>query len=310
MDTYAFKLRFITVLVGMAIALIFAFVVAGVLVYLYGITVTSSLIYMLLIIMLFIDMAQWLLSPYLVGLTFKLKKAGESEYPELFDIVREACNYNNIHKIPEIYVALNGSPNAFAYGSPLTGKRIAFTKSILNTLNHDELLAVTGHEIGHIRHHDMELLMAIGLIPTLIFYMAYGTLFSSFGSRKSGNFLLIAVLLFALSFVFNIMILGVNRIRESYADVNSAKTVPGGAYNLQRSLAKLTKNTQNYGRNKKRSINDMLMFSDNNFKTDFFDDIDDTIEKLKAMKAPRSLFSDHPHPAKRIQNLEKYKNNF
>ncbi len=308
MDLYSLKLRFITIFVGIIIALIFAFVVAGVLVYIFGITITSSLIYLLLFIMLFIDIIQWLFSPYLVGLAFRLKKADENGYPELFSIVKEACNYNNIQKMPEIYIALNGSPNAFAYGSPLTGKRIAFTKSILGLLNHDELMAVTGHELGHIKHHDMELLMAIGLIPTLIFYMAYGTLFSGFGSRKSGNFLLIAILLFALSAVFNIMILGINRIRESYADVNSAKTIPDGAYNLQRSLAKLTKG-ESTG-NKKHSINDMLMFSDNAFKTSFFDDIDETIEKLKKMKAPKSIFSDHPHPAKRIQVLEKYKNKF
>ncbi len=308
MDLYSFKLRFVSILVGIIIAIIFALVVSAVLVYLFGITVTSSLIFLLLFIVLFIDIIQWLFSPYLVGLTFRLKKANETEYPELFNIVKEACSYNNIKKMPEIYVALNGSPNAFAYGSPLTGKRIAFTKSILTTLNHNELLAVTGHELGHIKHHDMELLMAIGLIPTLIFYMAYGSLFSGFGSRKSGNFILIAILLFALSFVFNIMILGINRMRESYADVNAARTIPDGAYNLQRSLAKLTKGE--YQRNKKHSVSDMLMFSDNNFKTSFYDDIDDTIEKLKSMKAPLSLFSDHPHPAKRIQNLEKYKNNF
>jgi heat shock protein HtpX len=187
---------------------------------------------------------------------------------------------------------------------------MAVTRGLLNILNRDEVEAVMGHEIGHLKHHDIALLLAIGLIPSIIFYFGYSMLFG--GGRKGGNgyILLIAILMMGLSFVFNIMILGVNRMRESYADVNSAQTIPGGAENLQTALAKIVASTPQKKHLRKSagsSTSSMLMFS--GLDQGEMKDHRRLLEEWKHMKISlsQSIFSDHPHPAKRIQMLEKLK---
>ncbi len=267
-----------------------------------------SVIYFILLFVLFIDIIQWLFSPYIIGKAYKLMKVtSSSDYSYLIDIVNDVAIKNKM-KPPDVYIAMNGSPNAFAYSSPVAGKRIAFTKSLLDTLNDDEIKSVAGHELGHLRHHDVELLMAIGLIPTIIFYLAYSMIFSGMGRRNSGNFIIFAIILFVMSFIFNIMILGINRMRESYADINAAKTIPNGSENLQNALGKIYSKTIPI-KNKRNSTTNMLMFSDS-IENDLGRDYRYLVEKWKTMKVPLSIFSDHPHPARRIQTLEKYKNNY
>ncbi len=307
MDLYSWKLRILTVLFGIAIAMTFSLLIYGIMYYFYGIS-GINVIYFLLIFVLFIDIIQWLFSPYIIGKAYKLiKVTSNSDYAYLRDIVNDVAIRNKM-KPPDVYIAMNGTPNAFAYSSPVAGKRIAFTKSLLDTLNDDEIKAVAGHELGHLRHHDVELLMAIGLIPTIIFYLAYSMIFSGMGRRNSGNFLIMAVILFALSFLFNIMILGINRMRESYADINAAKTIPNGSENLQNALGKIYSKTMPV-KNKRNSATNMLLFSDG-IENDLGRDYRSLVEKWKTMKTPLSIFSDHPHPAKRIQTLEKYRNNY
>jgi heat shock protein HtpX len=132
------------------------------------------------------------------------------------------------------------------------------------------------------------------------------------GGRKGGNgsIFIIALVMMGVSFVFNIMILGVNRMRESYADVNSAQTIPGGAENLQTALAKIVASTPQKKHLRKSagsSTSSMLMFS--GLDQGEMKDHRRLLEEWKHMKISlsQSIFSDHPHPAKRIQMLEKLK---
>ncbi len=257
------------------------------------------------------DIAQYLLSPYIIGKLYHLRKVNPQDPGTawLYASLQQVCSYNN-QKVPELFIAETPIANAFAYGSLLSGRRMAVTRGLLNILNRDEVEAVMGHEIGHLKHHDIALLLAIGLIPSIIFYFGYSMLFG--GGRKGGNgyILLIAILMMGLSFVFNIMILGVNRMRESYADVNSAQTIPGGAENLQTALAKIVASTPQKKHLRKSagsSTSSMLMFS--GLDQGEMKDHRRLLEEWKHMKISlsQSIFSDHPHPAKRIQMLEKLK---
>jgi Heat shock protein. Metallo peptidase. MEROPS family M48B len=89
----------------------------------------------------------------------------------------EVAEANGI-KTPKVYIADAPFPNAFAYGSPIAGKRVAITTPLLKILNKDEVKAVLGHELGHLRHRDVEFLMFIGLIPALIYWLGYSLWFS------------------------------------------------------------------------------------------------------------------------------------
>lgn len=311
MDFTGTKLRIATILAGIAIALIAAAVISAVSYQFLGISFSYDFFGIMLVLVLALDIGQYLLSPYIVGKLYHLKKVNPSDpsLSWLYTSLQQVCVYNN-QKVPTLFIAQTPMPNAFAYGSILSGRRMAVTQGLLNILNRDEIEAVMGHEIGHLKHHDVALLLAIGLIPTIVFYFGYSMLFG--GGRKGGNgsIILVAIAMMGVSFVFNLMILGVNRMRESYADVNSAQTIPGASTNLQTALAKIVAATPPMRTRKngiKSNTSSMLMFS--GFDQGLREEHRKLLEEWKSakIKLRHSIFSDHPHPAKRIQLLEKMK---
>lgn len=312
MDLVSARLRITTIFVGLAIAGLAAAIVLAVFRYFFGYSFSFNFLFIILGLVLVMDIIQWLFSPYIIGFAYRLTPIKEDDmtYSWLIQLVR-TISQNNGMRIPQLFIADVNFPNAFAYSSPLAGKRIAVTKPILDLLTREELEAVLAHEVGHLKHRDIELLLAIGLIPTIMFYLAYSLLFTS-GNRQQNDYgLLIAISLMILSFVFNIMILGVNRMRESYADINAAKTANNGAEHLQTALAKIVSHTgTRFRRRRKQSssnITNMLLFSDLNSESN--GGHLELLEKWRHAKVSRvaAIFSSHPHPAKRIQLLEKYR---
>jgi len=317
MDFLSTKLRIASVLVGIAIAGIALGLIMLSVRVIWGFTLSIASIYFIIGMIFIMDLMQWLFSPYLIARMYRLREVGsdDMEYMWLVQLVSDVSRSNG-QRVPKIFIAEVNEPNAFAFGSPIAGRRLAVTRGALNILNKDELSAVIGHEMGHLRHRDVEMLMAIGLIPTLVFYIGFMLLFSGNGNRNGGGYLfIVAILLMAVSFVFNLMILAMNRMRESYADINAAKTVYRGAENLQTALAKIV---SSYGVQKRyrrsstasqstQSFSNMLMFSSS--KDAEYLDYRDLLEQWKALRPGFAsvIFSDHPHPAKRIQLLEKYK---
>ncbi len=320
MDLYSAKLRITSILVGVLIALLAGGIMLAVARYIFGVTAMLSLLMLVLGLILVLDIVQWLLGPYIIGRAFRVRKVdpNDSQMFWLNDIISRVATENNV-RTPTLYISEIPMPNAFAYSSPVAGKRIAVTRGALNILNRDELEAVIGHEIGHLRHRDVELLMAIGLIPTLMFYLGYMLFFSgAFNNRNGGVMVIFAIALIAVSFAFNIMILGVNRMRESYADLNAARTVNNGAEHLQTALAKIViSSSRPYRRQGKRAARptdsnffaSMLLFS--GFNEASANDPAELVSHWRSKKISRlsGLFSDHPLPEKRIQMLEKYRNN-
>ncbi|MCL4346118.1 MAG: zinc metalloprotease HtpX [Candidatus Thermoplasmatota archaeon] len=314
MSFTAVKLKIAAIFAGIAIALLAALIILGVSYYFFGVLPTSGFFFLIIVMVLVMDIIQYAISPYIISRIYHLKPVSRDDMSMawLYVSLEKVCNLNN-QKVPMLFIADTDMPNAFAFGSIISGRRMAITKGLLKILNKDEIEAVMGHEIGHLKHHDVALLLAIGLIPTILFYFGYTMLFGS-GRRNGGSIILVAIGLVAVSFIFNIMILGVNRMRESYADLNSALTIPGATDSLQTALAKIVAysggNPRNRGFRRKSttsSISSMLMFSgDNDVKA--YDHIA-LLEswKRKKVRVKDSIFSDHPHPAKRIQNLEKIK---
>lgn len=44
----------------------------------------------------------------------------------------------------------------------------------MRLLNKDELKAVLGHEIAHVKHRDMVLITLLSVFPLIIYYIAIG----------------------------------------------------------------------------------------------------------------------------------------
>ncbi|BFH72745.1 zinc metalloprotease HtpX [Sulfurisphaera javensis] len=313
------KLRISMILSAIAIVLLGFGLIYGILGYFFGFSNAPIIITASLILVTFFTILQWLFGPALIKIFYHLTEVEptDPQFGWVYNLVQEVAYYNRI-SMPKVYIANVPFPNAFAFESPIYGKNMAITMPLLRMLTPEEIKAVVGHELGHLKHKDTELLLAVGLIPTLLYWIGYslwwGGLLGGGGGRNnnSGTMFLVGIALIAFSFVFNLFVLFLNRMREAYADVNSALTVPNGAKNLQTALAKIVLSTDPdiIERYKKKygQIGSMLLFSGFHVEENIPSyKVQELVEYWKHIKVSpfADLLSDHPHPAKRIQLLEK-----
>ncbi|MEM3000061.1 MAG: zinc metalloprotease HtpX [Candidatus Bathyarchaeia archaeon] len=269
------------------------------------------------------NIVQWLISPYLIGAIYRVREIPENENPQLHRIVENLSQKSRIAK-PKLMLAQIPIPNAFAYGSPLTGTHVAVTEGLLNSLNADEVEAVIGHELGHLKHKDVQVMMAVSFLPALFYYIGYSLMLSSMyrGRREeSGGGALVGIAFVAFSWILNLLILYLSRLREYYADRHSVSVVDNGAQKLSTGLAKIVHATRRIGRGQKEKLNNSA------FKALFIADPDranaDSVE-LSAMEmqgdqrlvqrilskkltfADRliEVFSTHPNIIKRLRALQ------
>jgi heat shock protein HtpX len=233
------------------------------------------------------NIIQWLISPYLVGAIYRVRELPENENPQLHQMVENISKKTQISK-PKLMLSQIPLPNAFAYGSPLTGNRVAVTQGLLKSLNDDEVEAVLGHELGHLKHRDVQVMMVVSFLPALFYYIGFSLMLSGMyrGRRDdSGGAALIGIGFMIFSWVLNLFTLYLSRLREYYADRHSVSVVDNGAQKLSTGLAKIVSTS--------RKVNDAYKAqqkkpNSNAFKALFISDPDrasaDSVE-LAAMNA-------------------------
>ena len=168
---------------------------------------------------------QYLIGPSIVGWTMKIKWVSEKEAPELHQMVAELAKSANLSK-PRVGISQLAIPNAFAFGRTRRDGRICVTQGILKILSHDELRAVLGHEMAHIKHRDMAIITLISAIPLIMYWIAFSMMWGgAFGGRRQGGSyaMLIGFGAFLLYFITNLLVLYGSRIREYYADLGSVR---------------------------------------------------------------------------------------
>jgi len=168
---------------------------------------------------------QYLIGPYLVGRTMRIKWVSEKEEPELHQTVAELAEQAHIPK-PRVGISQLNIPNAFAFGRTRRDGRICVTRGILRLLSKDELKAVLGHEISHVKHRDMVIMTLLSAIPLIMYWIAFSMMLGgAFGGRRQGgNYaVLIGLGAFLLYFITNLLVLYGSRIREYYADLGSVR---------------------------------------------------------------------------------------
>ena len=168
---------------------------------------------------------QYLIGPSIVGWTMKIKWVSEKEAPDLHRMVAELAWSANLPK-PRVGISQLAIPNAFAFGRTQRDGRICVTQGILKILSRDELRAVLGHEMAHIKHRDMAIITLISVIPLIMYWIAFSMMWGgAFGGRRQGgNYaVLIGFGAFLLYFLTNLLVLYGSRIREYYADLGSVR---------------------------------------------------------------------------------------
>jgi heat shock protein HtpX len=200
----------------------------------------------LAIVVVTFNIIQWLISPYLVGAIYRVRELAKDENPRLHQMVENLSEKSKISK-PKLMLAQIPIPNAFAYGSPLTGNRVAVTEGLLKSLNENEVEAVIGHELGHLRHRDVQVMMVVSFLPALFYYIGFSLMLSGMGRGRrddSGGAALIGIGFMIFSWVLNLFTLYLSRLREYYADRHSVSVVDNGAQKLSTGLAKIVNTTR------------------------------------------------------------------
>ncbi len=198
------------------------------------------------VIVVVFNVIQWLVSPYLVGAIYRVRELPENENPQLHQMVGKLSEKSKISK-PKLMLARIPIPNAFAYGSPLSGSHVAVTEGLLDSLKEKEIEAVVAHELGHLKHRDVQVMMVVSFLPALFYYIGFSLMLSSMyrGRRDdSGGSALIGIGFLVFSWILNMFILYLSRLREYYADRHSVSVVNGGVQKLSTGLAKIVKATR------------------------------------------------------------------
>jgi len=273
------------------------------------------------------NIIQWLISPYLIDAMYRVHEIPKSENPELHSIVEMLSRKSSV-KTPRLMLARIPIPNAFAYGSPIAGTRVAVTSGLLETLETEEVEAVIGHELGHIKHRDVQVMMFVSVLPAIFYYIGYSMMLSGLyrGGRSrdegSGFAALIGITSIFVYFILQLFTLHLSRIREYYADRHSASIVEDGPRKLSEGLAKIVRSTRRKNKQHKQAKGLHA------FKALFISDPDQAEADVKAMarrgiiSSDRELveevlrrkvttmdrivelFSNHPNIVKRLRALQ------
>lgn len=261
---------------------------------------------------------QWLIAPSIIKRAYNLKPAEKTEYGWLTDIVTDISRKSGIQPPKKVYVSRTKMANAFAFGNFISGKQVTVTEPLLRELNRKELSGVIAHEIGHIKNHDVEIMMFLSFLPSMFYLLSRIFFFRSLwgGGRRRGRgiSILIGILGLVLYFLTSIGLLAVSRAREHLADRNGKVHVGGKP--LARALTKLHILNGRLKKLRKRTGGSELSMS---FKTLFISDpdrkqeirginIEDAMQRLAGKELSfgekvKGLFSSHPLLPKRIQML-------
>ncbi len=277
-------------------------------------------LYYLALLVVGFNLLQWLVAPYIINALYHVREADPTVHARLYYILKRLSLRAGL-PTPKLMIADVPFPNAFAYGSPLTGNMVAVTQGLLDTLEDEEIEAVLGHELGHLKHRDVQVMTFLSMLPSLFYLIARASFYVGGDRReeRGGGVALAGFIALLAYWILNLLILHFSRLREYYADEFSVSVAPSrreGARRLAEALAKIVYSTAELKRVRGFT-------SPPGFKALLIADPDSAVVDAKALRGGDwelvervssreltlvdkllELFSTHPNIVKRIRRLK------
>lgn len=307
-------------LLGILFAIIYAVVVA------IGASMGISNFYFYLWVSLIMMFIQYMIGPKIVEWTMRVKYISRQDNPGLYQAVESLSRRANI-PMPKVGIAQINLPNAFAFGRGLGDGRICVTEGIMGLLDEDELKAVLGHEMSHLKNRDVLTITLLSVIPMIMYRIAWSFLFYGRRRERGGNTVLIGLAAFIFYFITNLLVLYASRIREYFADRGSLQ-LGNRPSSLASSLYKLAYGAARIDKESLKEVEGLKAFFVND-PSQALNEIRDlksldldksgTIEpsELERLRTKRirvnfgdrllEALSTHPNMLKRIKMLSEYK---
>ena len=255
--------------------------------------------FFVLAIAIALAMFQYWGSDRLVMMTTGAREVSESEEPWLHETVARLAAAAGIPKPKKIAVMDTHVPNAFATGRNPRNAVVAVTRGLMNRLTKDEVEAVLGHEISHVRNRDVMVLtwasvivIMAGFLLQMLFWMSLFGGFGRRGGRDAGQMFMVMLAVYACTiavyFLSQMLIMTLSRCREFAADRDGA-IITGRPMQLASALRKISSDVARIPEKDLRKVEHANAFF--------------IIPALKG-GGMASLFSSHPAVEDRVEKLK------
>ena len=188
---------------------------------------------------------QYFFSDKLVIASMGAKQVEPAQAPELHEMVDRLSQAMDLPK-PKVYYMESEVPNAFATGRNPKNAVVCVTSGIMRQLNREEMLAVLGHELSHVKNRDVFVMALASFFATIAGFITQWGLFLGMGGRDddrrggAGAVMLVYLASVVVSLVSTLILIPLlSRQRELAADRGSA-VVTGRPSDLISALMKIS----------------------------------------------------------------------
>ena len=238
-------------------------------------------------------LAQWFFSDKIVLWSSGARIVSREEYPRLHEIVERLSTNNGLPK-PKVAMVNSRVPNAFATGKSPKSSLVAVTTGLLDLLDDDELEAVLGHELTHVRSRDVLVLTLASIFSTVAWYLMQFGFYGGLQARNrnsAGSGVIVLVVAIVTWIVSFLMIRAISRYREYSADRGGA-IMTGKPDKLATALLKISGKIKVIPPNELKNVQKLNAFF---------------IVPALSANSIANLFSTHPPVEKRVQKLKEMK---
>ena len=205
--------------------------------------------------------------------------------PQLYGIVERLADRAGL-PMPKVYIIDSPVPNAFATGRDPEHAAVAVNSALAEMLTEEELAGVLGHELSHVKHHDILISTIAASMAGAISTIAQWGMFFGGGSDEDNRNPIATILVMLLAPLAAALIqMAVSRSREYMAD-KSGGEISGNPDALADALLKIEAYAQ------RRTMPNATEATAHMFIINPF-----------AGKNIKNMFSTHPSTAERVQLL-------